>query len=448
MSRKTLFILPLIFLAIILAACNLHRQAVSLPPTVTTPPVPINTALPPTPPPSPTPLLPTPTPTTTSAPPTPTSTLVPTSTPSLPSGPTLKRFAAGQQVAITSIHMISETTGWAIGGLPGVGDHVLRTIDGGKTWSDVTPPELAPTGDLRLSAEGFFQSTETAWVTYDNQDRLVPATPVVWWTLDGGKSWAASQPLDVTNLAEVYLISDLQFVDSQNGWLLAHVGAGMNHDYVVLFHSADGGQTWQRLLDPFTDGGIQSCYKNTLLFADPLNGWLTGDCNAVMAGVFLFHTGDGGTTWDPVTLPEPAGKTGIFSDFNVGCNSDYPVFFSPQVGKLAVKCTYFTEDPIRYEYYLYSTSDGGITWSLGKYPGGAVIFFDPDSGLALGRDIYQTQDGGVTWTKFATVNWDAQFSFISVDVGWAVARSGDQIALVTTTNGGKRWAELQPLVGP
>jgi hypothetical protein len=39
-----------------------------------------------------------------------------------------------QAVAITSLHMIDATTGWAIAGRA-----VLRTADGGNHWRDVTP---------------------------------------------------------------------------------------------------------------------------------------------------------------------------------------------------------------------------------------------------------------------------------------------------------------------
>jgi len=50
-------------------------------------------------------------------------------------------LTVGEPVTITSIHMITELGGWAIGGDQDPGDHVLRTLDGGETWADVTPPE-------------------------------------------------------------------------------------------------------------------------------------------------------------------------------------------------------------------------------------------------------------------------------------------------------------------
>jgi photosystem II stability/assembly factor-like uncharacterized protein len=345
--------------------------------------------------------------------------------------------------------MIDPNTGWAIGGTGSAGDHVLNTADGGQTWRDITPPQPALAGETNNTAIGFFQTPETAWVTYYiDPTYAIPAAPVVWRTQDGGQSWQASQPLDVSGLVEIYWPSDLLFADSQNGWLLVHVGAGMSHDYVALYKTDDGGQTWKRLLDPYGDSGIQGCGKTALLFTDAQNGWLTGDCNGVQAGVFLFQTADGGSTWQPVSLPEPETAPDIFTDFNIACGSYSPVFFTPQFGRLVVECQNYTKNPTEVSNYLYTTQDGGVSWMSTQYPGGALIFITPEVGLSLWHDISNTQDGGQTWELVKSVSWVGQFSFVSEQIGWAVARADDQIALVQTTDGGKIWAEIHPKIAP
>jgi photosystem II stability/assembly factor-like uncharacterized protein len=80
----------------------------------------------------------------------------------------------------------------------------------------------------------------------------------------------------------------------------------MSHDYVVLYRSIDGGATWERLLDP--DNAVQACYKTGMLFTSAQEGWLTGTCSGVAAGVWLYRTGDGGVTWQPVQLPAPESR--------------------------------------------------------------------------------------------------------------------------------------------
>jgi photosystem II stability/assembly factor-like uncharacterized protein len=349
--------------------------------------------------------------------------------------------------------MIDAANGWAIGG-PGQGsEHVLSTADGGQTWRDVTPPEPASTAGS-LVAVGYFADAGTAWVIYRSQSIFViPSSPIVWRTQDGGQSWQASSPLDVQGLNELYDPSDLIFADAQNGWLLVHVGAGMSHDYVALYRTQDGGQTWARLLDPYNDGGIQICQKTGLLFTTPQNGWLTGDCGGVMTGAFLYETADGGQTWQPVALPAPTEAPDLFSDTGTTyCGTLSPIFFSPQVGKLAVSCMDTIKSPPANLLYLYSTSDSGATWTPVSIPTGTIDFLSADNGWVLSRNIYYTTDGGQTWSFVKTVNWDGQFSFVSETLGWAVARAvtdtGTAIALVQTTDGGKNWTEIHPVIAP
>jgi photosystem II stability/assembly factor-like uncharacterized protein len=79
-----------------------------------------------------------------------------------------------------------------------------------------------------------------------------------------------------------------------------------------------------------------------------------------------------------------------------------------------------------------------------------LIFFDSNHGYLLGQKMYRTIDGGLTWTSITTVAWDhAQFDLISEQVGWAIVSIGDlPSALVKTSNGGKTWQEIKPIVGP
>ena len=434
MIKKIAFPLLLSLIVLSLAGCAAGGTPVvgtsvpsSMPPTQAAPPT--NTPLPPTE----TPTVPPPT---------------ATATPTPENG--IQHFPSGQDFTVTSIHMIDANTGWAIGGLGSiVGDHVLFTNDGASTWTDVTPPESEAVGGAHKAATGFFQDARTAWVTYAiGGGTPVPAQPVVWHTSDGGATWTASQPLDVTGLSEIYVPTTLQFVAGQNGWLLAHVGAGMNHDYVVLYRSVDGGASWSRLLDPYNDGGIQSCSKNALLFTDATHGWLTGDCGGVMAGALLFKTTDAGSTWQPVTLPAPASIPTLFTDMNIACGTYDPFFFSNDQGHLGVRCTNYTVTPNTYNYYVYATQDGGSTWTSSTYPGGSLYFFSADTGWALSPKIQHTTDGGATWKAISDVTWSAQVDFVSEQIGWAVARANTEQAFAKTNDGGATWTELVPVVGP
>ena len=376
--------------------------------------------------------------------PSPSQAITPSQTPTQ-AAPILAPLNGG--LTISAIHMFSADSGWGIGSAGGASDRILKTADGGNSWREVTPPEPALAGSQPLTALGYFQDLETAWVIYYNHAAPgLPSQAVVWRTQDGGQSWQASQSLDLSGLVETFAPSHLQFIDAQTGWLLVHIGVGMNHDYVALYKTGDGGSTWSRLLDP--DNEVQGCYKTSMLFTSTQEGWLTGTCNGVAAGVWLYRTGDGGTTWQVVQLPAPQSRPDLFTNFENGCGSDHPTFLDAQTGYIAVACERLGTDPRVTDYFLYSTRDGGKSWTPASYPGGALTFFDGQSGLALGKEIYTTQDGGKSWKKISTVTWDGSFDFADAKTGWAVARAGDQIALVRSDNGGQSWALLKPKIIP
>ncbi len=63
--------------------------------------------------------------------------------------------------------------------------------------------------------------------------------------------------------------------------------------------------------------------------------------------------------------------------------------------------------------------------------------------------LQQSTDGGLTWTTIKTVAWHSvQFDFINEQVGWAIVTNDDAVSLVYTTNGGRSWVELDPVIVP
>jgi photosystem II stability/assembly factor-like uncharacterized protein len=364
-----------------------------------------------------------------------------------PSGPLIAHLTGGQRFEITSIHMLDANHGWAVGGLALVSDHVFRTSDGGQTWQDVTPPEPAASQGSQWQALGAFMDTSSAWVVYaPPSGNPAPLSVSIWYTRNGGAAWQVSQ-LDTSAYQEFFNPSHLVFVDNQHGWMLAHVGVGMNHDYVVIAATSDGGASWQVLLDPVKDGGIQSCPKNGMAFGDAKTGWLTADCNGVDPTPHLFQTTDGGSTWTRLDLPAPAGQPDLFT--NNACGMHSPVVYTALSGIFAMKCLDNATFKVEHDY-LYRTSDGGKTWQINTYPGGDLYFFSPQWGIALYQDlIQQTTDGGQHWTlKSQGITWNGQFSFVDVNTGWAVATSGTALALVRTGTSGGNWDGTWELVRP
>lgn len=378
----------------------------------------------------------------------------------------------GQDVIVTTIRMLDPNGGWGIGHTGSdPSDHVLRTVDGGINWMDMTPPQAeTAVGSSDKSAVGFFLDMTHAWVVYTDRVPVSPVQPVsIWRTSDGGASWTSSQPLEMSGLNQEYaILADLGFVDERHGWVMAHMGAGMSHDYISIFTTADSGQTWQRVVDPQKENLPMSCYKNNVVFqlkagqdmAQPAqSGWASGDCGGVMSGVFLYHSEDGGNTWQQVSLPSPGSTsdlTDLFKKENVACGATGPFFTSNQDGFLPIKCTIFDTNTTR--RWLYMTQDAGQNWTPQELPvpNGLVQLINPQTGWYLGsvsseataeNRLYMTQNAGQTWSSIVSLNWSGQPNFVDAQYGWVVAKSGDSVALVHTVNGGKTWQEIKPKVG-
>ncbi len=264
--------------------------------------------------------------------------------------------------------MVDTNIGWATGGLGNTGDHVLTTANGGQTWHDVTPPQPAPSPDQDQpnAATGLFGKATTAWVVYGTFMAAAPASAVVWRTTNGGQTWTTSQAIDLSTLgaSDFFQPSDIHFLpDGQAGWFIAHLGVGMMHDYFTIMKTTDGGQTWNKLIDP-TAGGPQSCQKTGLHFNDPQNGWLTGDCQGVAPGVFFMHSTDGGATWNNFNLPAPASQPDIFTRQDAGCGTYSLRFFDPQNAKLSVSCLIQSSNAVSTRDFIYYTNNGGKTGLL------------------------------------------------------------------------------------
>ncbi len=349
----------------------------------------------------------------------------------------------GDPIHLDEIHMFSLDKGWAISQAD-----VLVTSDGAQTWREVTPPETLPSGS-KIQAQGTFLDPLNAWIVFSIDDQ-VPPEAVVWHTKDGGQTWTASVPLDhQVNGQNVW--AQFSPLDATHLWLIMRavfVGAG-THYVSQFFRTNDGGLTWLPLA-----GDVGVDYTG-LVFIGPLNGWLTWQSTGAYApGPPEYAvTSDGAVNWDSRELPPPPDAPDLFNTLPY-CEDYQPQMLSANSIRLLVDCFDYFDPPHVFSSYLYSSDDAGSTWISTRLPDKVqasqdmLLFFDSQNVLLLGRDMYRTTDGGQDWTYVKSVNWDGQFSFIDPLTGWAVARAGDQLALVKTVNGGSSWTEVRPVIAP
>lgn len=395
-----------------------------------------------------------PAPSATTVPPTSAPSETPTIIPATPESTATEVSTTGEitsSLYLSQIHMIDRSHGMAIGGVGGNANLFLVTQDGGVTWTDMTPAvDNNATGvEGQTLAAGFYGSNRV-WLMVSPDDLSNPENIRVMYSQDGGSTFLFSEPLDVTGLDESFYPGDIQFANENTGWLLVHVGAGMNHDYIAIYRTEDGGATWERLLDPTVpdNSGIHSCSKAGMIFLDQNRGYLTGSCNGVAPGVLFYKTEDGGTTWAKVTLPEPQQHSALFSAQDVVCGSQNPQVDADSVLHVTVSCRTYDTDPAKSEWYLYSQKPGSQDWTGQAYPGGAAWFMDARSAVCSSPDWQMTTDGGETWQMTGSQTATVQQIDLAED-GTLFALSQDEgvSQLFISTDQGKTWQKINSGLG-
>lgn len=315
----------------------------------------------------------------------------------------------------------------------------------------------------RQTASLFALDGSRAWVSYAITKDLNAV--VVWRTVDGGSSWQASEPIDVTRGTDYgawvsgFLPLGFEFVDDQVGWLYAmtEVPASMMAGDSILLRTEDGGQTWDYVHVTATYG------HQGMHFFDRLNGYRL---ESSRFGEFsrVLRTLDGGEYWSQ----EPAVASGrdpsIFNPEPPSCLGAYQLEeVSAGVMKMVQNCR--TLDPATGEQLqtqLLVTADYGQSWRLSILPIDGLPawsfnteFVNQQVGWLLDYQsgaLQRTMDGGDSWIRVNTVEWEGELHFIDPLNAWAVAWEAGtnafnrEYALVRTVDSGYSWDLIRPVI--
>ncbi|MFM8369320.1 MAG: VPS10 domain-containing protein [Chloroflexota bacterium] len=332
--------------------------------------------------------------------------------------------------SIVNIEMLDEVYGWAI-----TEERIIRTNDGGVTWYNVTPGNLADAGYLVYTS---FLDADTAWVQFPDMNKY-PNGGKLYRTIDGGLTWET--------FTTPFSGGSLHFVDANNGWMMADLGVGAGSMAVSIFQTSDGGKTWNRTYtndpnlaeasDTLPLGGI----KNLILPLDAETAWVGGVVYAP-GQTYLFRSDDGGKTWFNINLvlPENTAESEL--------SLQDMVFISPTNGLLALRITSETPQTI-----VYITEDGGNTWvqSPAAFEGYGILETPSASEMIFytADQFYVTKDAGV---NIQQISPEIKFgdsiidmSFANSQTGWVITASpSNERTLYKTTDGGTTWTPLIP----
>ncbi|MBU6343061.1 MAG: T9SS type A sorting domain-containing protein, partial [Bacteroidetes bacterium] len=196
----------------------------------------------------------------------------------------------GDKANITSISSPSQNTLFISGFINNNNAKVIKTIDHGQTWTDVTPP-VSPNSSF-IDLVQF----------YDNDNGVVIGDPLadefqVYQTMDGGNSWS--------------VLADFLVPDAQIGEFTTGEGVFENHiwfstNFGRVYHSNNRGQSWEVFQSVLS-------YLEDMSFSDTLNGIaLYGFTSLDFSTSPIIITADGGHTWKQLDITPLGPKTGIF----------------------------------------------------------------------------------------------------------------------------------------
>lgn len=219
------------------------------------------------------------------------------------------------------VHFATDQVGF-IGGLSAT---VLKTVDGGATWTNVSAglPEIITTY-AQLST----QTINDFYFLDANNGFATGYNGIILKTTDSGASWTFHGALGAGTFRSIY------FVNNTTGFIVAHGK--------LIKKTEDGGQNWTNWTS--TETTFNHFFETR--FFNETTGVAIGD------GGSIFRTTDTGANWTRVAItPAPTGQL-----WGLTVVSATTAYASGQVGQ------------------IYKTTDAGATWTKEDIGNNTSIF--------------------------------------------------------------------------
>ena len=328
--------------------------------------------------------------------------------------------STGTPVAIgkgpTDINFLDGNHGWIATGCDGYcyqsNPHIVRTVDGGRTWSNLPPPNMAAA--LVPGASVWFQYGGVVKVRFTSATRgWYLQAGELWSTNDGGKRWSQAHLGGVvTTLAS----------SGNRVWALVDSCGGFPCASFHLFYRSDSDTTWRRSAQTLSSGSGQGsgsrldAFDHTAYIATPGHTYSTttagplrgveSSCNpvgsltpGVLVGLcfggdtaatnrFAVST-DHGRGWHPLTAgPPSSGWSGA-----IRRNGHGVLFYITGGSQL-----WRWDTTNRTWAEVLHTTPGSTDDMYPIYFADAVTGFVGEDG-STGVHLLETHDAGLTWTQ-------------------------------------------------
>lgn len=288
---------------------------------------------------------------------------------------------SGTNANLYAVRFLDANNGYACGDA----GTVIKTIDGGLTWTSVNIATTIPVTDI------FFTSTSEGWAAVGDENNS-GTSGQIWHTTNGGTNWTQQTP----STTEARL--GICFANSTTGWVVGSRNGALNIDATT-----NGGSAWANQSDANIFGWTYKidALSSTTAFA------IGGAFFPSVTG-FIIKTTNGGTNWTQLS-------TGTIPFMNGLDMFDATTGFTVGDGGS-----------------ILTTTNGGTSWTA-QVSGTtdtlqAVSFKSANTGWAVGflGTIRRTINGGTTWTienSGITNNLNGICS-IDTTTAWAVGANG------------------------
>ncbi len=296
--------------------------------------------------------------------------------------PTITEQVSGTTAGLIAVSAVNEQVVW----VSGTRGTVLRTLDGGDTWS-IRP---VPGGEQLQFRDIHAVSADTAWVLSIGNG----ADSRIYRTTNGGSSW----DLQFSNPDTLAFYDCMAFFDRRQGFAISDAPDAL----LRILRTDNGGASWAlipREGQPaaLKDEGAFAASGGCAVSWGERHGWIA----AGTPGSRVFRTTDAGRTWTVHNTPLYQGPGGGMA----------AVAFRDSLHGIAVASRNGVAlDTTSAAVAL--TRDGGVTWQLlpNRPPAGSlygVTWFPgiaPTAAIAssLGG-LMLTRDEGTTWTLVSPV---------------------------------------------
>ena len=273
---------------------------------------------------------------------------------------------------------------------------------------------------------------------------------------DGGNSWK----IDTLHNVGVQSLFDICALDANTAYV---IGDGSISTGVGIFKTVDGGKSWTKAANAFTQTGS---FADAIHFFNPKDGLAIGD---QQGGYFeIYTTADSGKIWTRVpssNIPPPiADEGGYVGVVPYVCHTSDAFWFATLKNKflrttdkgLTWTAITVAPAPTAGDYWCYfpafkdlnnglagdgyvmkQTTNGGVTWdsvAVPSRPGTDEVYYVPGtSGSYYVVSPYTgytgsmyTRDNGKTWIVVDTISRSG-VTFLSASVGWSNSPASTQV---------------------